>query len=83
MNYQLTAMEGLRHQRVKVRIEREQKHSMDVIHNYGHGGAGVTLSWSCALKVASLIEKERCFDMADVERLLLLAVDRYSSDLGV
>jgi D-amino-acid oxidase len=28
-----------------------------VIHNYGHGGAGYTLSWGCALDVLQLVER--------------------------
>jgi D-amino-acid oxidase len=39
----------------KVRLEREG----DIIHNYGHGGAGITLSWGCAERVALLIEQNR------------------------
>jgi D-amino-acid oxidase len=41
---------GLRPARPEIRLER----AGDVIHCYGHGGAGVTLSWGCADDVARL-----------------------------
>ena len=47
---------GLRPSRTEVRLERESLNGKDIIHNYGHGGAGVTLSWGCADEVISLIE---------------------------
>lgn len=43
---------GLRPARPSVRLEREG----DVVHCYGHGGAGVTLSWGCADEVVGLVE---------------------------
>ncbi|WP_372734971.1 FAD-dependent oxidoreductase [Nocardioides sp.] len=43
---------GLRPARPEVRLERVD----DVVHCYGHGGAGVTLSWGCAEEVAALID---------------------------
>lgn len=42
---------GLRPSRPTVRLEREGR----IIHNYGHGGAGVTLSWGCARQVAAML----------------------------
>ncbi len=42
---------GLRPSRPTVRLEREGR----VVHCYGHGGAGVTLSWGCADEVLDLL----------------------------
>jgi D-amino-acid oxidase len=42
---------GLRPVRPSVRLEAEAR----VIHCYGHGGAGVTLSWGCAAEVSQLV----------------------------
>lgn len=42
---------GLRPARPEVRLERVR----DVVHCYGHGGAGVTLAWGCADEVAALL----------------------------
>ena len=48
---------GLRPGRDQVRleVERPQPNKL-VIHDYGHGGAGVTLSWGCAEEVVSLLQ---------------------------
>jgi len=46
---------GLRPARSEVRLERVG----DVVHCYGHGGAGVTLSWGCAAEVAALADAVR------------------------
>lgn len=45
---------GLRPSRPLVRLEAEQRGDVTVVHNYGHGGAGVTLSWGCAEDAARL-----------------------------
>jgi D-amino-acid oxidase len=44
---------GLRPVRPAVRLERVG----DVVHCYGHGGAGVTLSWGVADEVVALVER--------------------------
>ena len=39
-----------------VRLERQHlRDDRTVIHNYGHGGSGFTLSWGCAEKVLALV----------------------------
>lgn len=42
---------GIRPARPEVRLERVG----DVVHCYGHGGAGITLSWGCADEVVGLV----------------------------
>ena len=44
---------GLRPSRPSVRLERDG----DVVQCYGHGGAGVTLSWGCAEEVVALVSE--------------------------
>jgi len=46
---------GLRPCRDAVRVEAEPRGSKLVVHDYGHGGSGVTLSWGCAESVRDLV----------------------------
>jgi len=39
-----------------VRLDAEPE--SNIIHNYGHGGAGVTLSWGCAQEACRLAERQ-------------------------
>lgn len=52
----LTERVGLRpFRKTGVRIERARLHDgRCLVHNYGHGGAGFTLSWGCAAEVIAL-----------------------------
>jgi D-amino-acid oxidase len=50
---------GLRPGRDSVRLEAEElRPGRLLVHDYGHGGSGVTLSWGCAEDVVRLITKE-------------------------
>ena len=47
---------GLRPGRSSVRLEKEHLPGGGaVVHNYGHGGGGITLSWGCAEEVVRLL----------------------------
>jgi D-amino-acid oxidase len=46
---------GLRPMRDEVRVQVEQLGPTRCVHNYGHGGTGVGLSWGCAREVVALI----------------------------
>jgi D-amino-acid oxidase len=46
---------GLRPYRSDVRVEKEP--GKNIIHNYGHGGSGFTLSFGCALTVTEILQQ--------------------------
>jgi D-amino-acid oxidase len=47
---------GLRPGRPTVRLEAERPQpGALLVHNYGHGGAGITLSWGCAEDAVRLV----------------------------
>ncbi|RAG80879.1 FAD-binding oxidoreductase [Streptacidiphilus pinicola] len=48
---------GLRPTRDQVRLEAEESPGGLLVHNYGHGGAGVTVSWGCAAEVLDLVKQ--------------------------
>lgn len=49
---------GLRPGRATVRLETEQlRNGQHVIHNYGHGSIGHTLSWGCAADVVQRVQE--------------------------
>jgi len=52
---------GLRPGRSEVRLEREPGGGLPLVHNYGHGGSGVTLSWGCAEEALRLVRESLNF----------------------
>jgi len=49
---------GLRPGRPVMRLELDHIDGVRCVHNYGHGGSGVTLSWGCAREAAALLADE-------------------------
>jgi D-amino-acid oxidase len=47
---------GLRPYRPEVRLEPEELRTGQLLwHNYGHGGAGISLSWGCAAEITAAL----------------------------
>lgn len=55
----LEVVTGLRPVRAAVRVEAEPLGNSWCVHNYGHGGNGVSLSWGCAREVVGLAARSR------------------------
>ena len=55
--YVLEVIVGLRPRRSAVRFEFDQDFPT-VFHNYGHGGAGFTVAWGCAIELAHVLKGE-------------------------
>jgi D-amino-acid oxidase len=54
----LESVVGLRPGRPEVRLELDHELlPMPVIHDYGHGGSGITIGWGCAQGVVALVEQ--------------------------
>ncbi|MGB1243134.1 MAG: FAD-dependent oxidoreductase [Chitinophagales bacterium] len=46
---------GLRPGRSVIRLEKEK--GLPIVHNYGHGGSGFTVSWGCAKEAVRLVSE--------------------------
>jgi D-amino-acid oxidase len=46
---------GIRPARPVIRLEQESSGGRHIVHNYGHSGAGVSLSWGCADDVTAVV----------------------------
>jgi len=60
-----------------LRLEEETTYGKRVIHNYGHGGAGVTLSWGCAIEVANNIMPDKS---SNLKAKVVEALETYLSE---
>jgi D-amino-acid oxidase len=70
------------------RLDAETASGRFVVHNYGHGGAGITLSWGCAANVRDIV-REHLVASHDTEAAVLgagvmgLTAARMLLDLGL
>ena len=46
---------GLRPARPEIRLELETRDGVRIVHNYGHAGIGVSVSWGCAAEATRLL----------------------------
>lgn len=57
----LVARQGYRYYRdpidTGVRLEKETIDDAMIVHNYGHGGSGITMSWGCAIETAKIVSQ--------------------------
>jgi D-amino-acid oxidase len=54
----LETIVGLRPGRPEIRLELDTSLlSVPVVHNYGHGGSGITVGWGCAENVLAIVEQ--------------------------
>lgn len=53
----LEILVGLRPLRSEVRFEYDASYP-NIFHNYGHGGAGFTVAWGCAMELAERFKKQ-------------------------
>lgn len=63
-----------------VRLECEPNNAGAIVHNYGHGGSGITVSWGCAVRVAELLGEENVFARL-ADRLGMAERARHASPL--
>ncbi|RUS84251.1 hypothetical protein EGW08_008003 [Elysia chlorotica] len=70
----LRSWAGLRPWREIPRLEAEAMavhgRNIQVIHNYGHGGSGVTMHWGCALEVTTMVLQALGTPPDQIERLV-------------
>ncbi|SDE04950.1 D-amino-acid oxidase [Nocardioides lianchengensis] len=58
----LETLVGLRPGRPEICLERDETLlPVPVVHDYGHGGSGVTVGWGCAQEVAALVREVATF----------------------